>query len=319
MATGDKKPVVMGEGIINDLTTGGTAAALSAEMGKVLGQRPNPNLLDNWYFGNPVNQRGQTEYTASNFSGVYAIDRWKVQYAGAKIVLGSQGIEVYGGSSAGEFQLNQPLDTSRLLPNTTYTVFVDSDITDLTMLLFWNGTQQWRETKNPITFTTPNTECTSAILFVFCKGTPSGKIGTIKAIKLELGSTQTLAHQDADGNWVLNEIPDYGEELRKCRRYYRQSFEGANPAGQVGWCVFVAGNANGGVAVHWEEPMRATPSVTVYDSAGVANAVKNWAGTENPTEIFTQYVSAHGFAIGGSGKFTVGTAYHFHYAASADL
>ena len=25
----------------------------------------NPNLLDNWYFGNPVNQRGQTSYSVN--------------------------------------------------------------------------------------------------------------------------------------------------------------------------------------------------------------------------------------------------------------
>lgn len=42
---------------------------------------------------------------------------------------------------------------------------------------------------------------------------------TVKAVKLELGSVQTLAHQDANGNWVLNEIPDYGEQLRRCQRY----------------------------------------------------------------------------------------------------
>ena len=30
---------------------------------------------------------------------------------------------------------------------------------------------------------------------------------TIKAAKLELGSTQTLTHQDEDGNWVLNDPP----------------------------------------------------------------------------------------------------------------
>jgi hypothetical protein len=40
----------------------------------------------------------------------------------------------------------------------------------------------------------------------------------IKAIKLELGSEQTLAHQE-NGQWVLNEIPDYGQELAKCQRY----------------------------------------------------------------------------------------------------
>ena len=39
--------------------------------------------------------------------------------------------------------------------------------------------------------------------------------------KLELGSQQTLAHQDENGNWVLNEIPDYGEQLARCQRYYQ--------------------------------------------------------------------------------------------------
>lgn len=39
------------------------------------------------------------------------------------------------------------------------------------------------------------------------------------AAKLEFGPNQTLAHQDADGNWVLNEFPDYGLELQKCQRY----------------------------------------------------------------------------------------------------
>ena len=38
----------------------------------------------------------------------------------------------------------------------------------------------------------------------------------IYAIKLERGGVQTLAHQDSSGNWVLNEVPDYGEELLKC-------------------------------------------------------------------------------------------------------
>lgn len=34
----------------------------------------NPNLLDNWYFGNPANQRGLKLYTDIG----YTIDRWKL-------------------------------------------------------------------------------------------------------------------------------------------------------------------------------------------------------------------------------------------------
>ena len=42
---------------------------------------------------------------------------------------------------------------------------------------------------------------------------------TVKAVKLELGSVQTLAHQDANGAWVLNEIPKFGDQLAECQRY----------------------------------------------------------------------------------------------------
>lgn len=39
------------------------------------------------------------------------------------------------------------------------------------------------------------------------------------AIKLELGSKQTLAHKDADDNWVLNDPVDYEAEYAKCAQY----------------------------------------------------------------------------------------------------
>lgn len=44
----------------------------------------------------------------------------------------------------------------------------------------------------------------------------------IVAVKLELGDKQTLARQDEEGNWVLNDIPDKGLELLKCQRYFQR-------------------------------------------------------------------------------------------------
>jgi hypothetical protein len=39
----------------------------------------NKNLLHNWDFTNPVNQRGQSSYTvSSNSAAVFTIDRWKI-------------------------------------------------------------------------------------------------------------------------------------------------------------------------------------------------------------------------------------------------
>lgn len=46
----------------------------------------------------------------------------------------------------------------------------------------------------------------------------------IIAAKLELGPVQTLAHQDTDGNWVLNDPPpNKALELAKCQRYFEIS------------------------------------------------------------------------------------------------
>ena len=61
--------------IVNDLTTGGTSAALSAEMGKVLAYRSVKNLVGNSDFLTPVNQRGTNQYF-ENASG-YCIDLWR--------------------------------------------------------------------------------------------------------------------------------------------------------------------------------------------------------------------------------------------------
>lgn len=41
------------------------------EFRAVVGVRSNPNLLDNWYFADPINQRGQKEYGDNQ----YAIDK----------------------------------------------------------------------------------------------------------------------------------------------------------------------------------------------------------------------------------------------------
>ena len=83
----------------------------------------NPNLLDNWYFADPVNQRGQTEYAGA----VYSIDRW---YVGGdpgtshKILLNSSGLVLETTSA-----IHQKLET-KLKDGTvvTYSALIDNDI-----------------------------------------------------------------------------------------------------------------------------------------------------------------------------------------------
>lgn len=137
----------------------------------------NPNLLDNWYFGNPVNQRGASG-TISRLG--YFFDRWKL--VSGSVTINSGGIVLNGTiAQVLEYAVGQTV---------TATVLTPDGVTDVTPVYD-------DETK---TFTV----------------TTQGK--TIKAVKLELGTQQTLAHQE-NGAWGLNEIPDYGEQLRRCQRY----------------------------------------------------------------------------------------------------
>ena len=50
-------------------------------------------------------------------------------------------------------------------------------------------------------------------------GVPDDGRIDLRAVKLELGGVSTLAHQEPDGSWAVNEIPDWAEVLWKCQRY----------------------------------------------------------------------------------------------------
>nr|DAV19824.1 MAG TPA: tail protein [Caudoviricetes sp.] len=139
----------------------------------------NPNLLDNWYFGNPVNQRGASGTISTEG---YFFDRWKL--VSGSVTINSGGIVLNG-------TIAQVLEHAAG-QTVTATVLTPDGVTDVTPVYD-------DETK---TFTV----------------TTQGK--TIRAVKLELGTQQTLAHQE-NGAWGLNEIPDYGEQLRRCQRYCR--------------------------------------------------------------------------------------------------
>ena len=46
---------------------------ISDNLAYVSNNMVNPNLLDNWYWGNPVNQRG---WAQGNTNFQYSLDRW---------------------------------------------------------------------------------------------------------------------------------------------------------------------------------------------------------------------------------------------------
>lgn len=73
-----------------------------------------------------------------------------------------------------------------------------------------------------ITYTIPAESADNRMVCISNIDDVSQVSAKVKAVKLELGPTQTLAHQE-NGQWVLNEIPEYGEQLRRCQRYYYKS------------------------------------------------------------------------------------------------
>lgn len=218
------------------------------EQGEALETMCNPNLLDNWYFGNPVNQRGQTSYTGVG----YMIDRWKLDI-GESVTIDS-GLNIvkansYIGQYFDDFDkfIGRQLTGSVLMSDgALYTgTFIYNGVLNQGQVLF--GNSRLNMYINKISAGLTQVELQTIIDNV-----------KVLAVKLELGPQQTLAHKDADGNWVLNEIPDYGEQLRRCQRYLR-------PAGYNFLVSSTGGNWYGSSRLGNSEPMRAVPVIVNSD------------------------------------------------------
>lgn len=158
--------------------TAGDGIAISGSVIAAKVQPCNRNLLINWYFGNPVNQR---DVSGTISSAGYFLDRWKL--VSGSVTINTDGITLNG-------TMQQVLETA---PVGTVTACA----------LTQAGVGEVVPTYNSATKTVTVTA--------------DGK--KLVAVKLELGTEQTLAHQNSSGAWVLNEMPDYGEELTKCMRY----------------------------------------------------------------------------------------------------
>lgn len=181
-------------------------------------QHSNPNLLDNWYFADPINQRGQTEYTSQRVQQ-YTIDRWISAGDTAAtwgLYLEDGGIRLSKGSAFQQKMDKAPPDGTVL----TFSALIDWVVYSITFT--WNSSTGYQRTNLPNGFALSWNGLNGYTQIFNPNGTGSE---IVQAAKLELGPVQTLAHQDADGNWVLNDPPpNKALELAKCQRYqYRLS------------------------------------------------------------------------------------------------
>lgn len=183
----------------------------------------NPNLLDNWYFGNPVNQRGKTEYTSNG----YTIDRWKFNNNNGDLVIDDTGIMFIGKQNYAEFKQRYEFPKDISGKQITISILADSFSGEGDFYLVIQNQTNYRTflLSAGLNSFTLNFFDESSVFRYFIQSQNVNETNPPKmhllAAKLELGSTQTLAHKEGD-KWVLNEIPDFGEQLRRCQRYYRR-------------------------------------------------------------------------------------------------
>lgn len=188
------------------------------------------NLLDNWYFVGggsqigegvfPINQRGQTSYTA----GGNGLDRWKSASASMSCTVNSGGVLIK--ATAVSSQWYQVLSNQSGLAGkkVTFSVLTTTNVLAQTTVdipsTIPSGTQTIGSGSSDVNgYSVYVRTIGGKLSAVVYAGSSFSSAGiTIVAMKLEIGSNQTLAHLEGT-SWVLNEIPDYGDELEKCQRY----------------------------------------------------------------------------------------------------
>lgn len=256
------------------------------------------NLLDNWYFvgggsqfGNgvlPINQRGQTVYAGGN-----GIDRWTISSSPLQLTATESGIELRRISDQYSPYFAQYL--SQKAPAGVYTVsllykasLAEGDsvsiVTRMADASITVGTIDSSKADWTLaTFTFTATDYFDAFRIQFYnESTQVDDAIELAALKLERGSYQTLAHEE-NGVWVLNEIPDYGEELAKCQRYLQLIPASSDFLAPLGYGLGY-GTTEFRINVPLSTPMAKTPTVTIQNCTlrfyqeSLASAISAYSG-----------------------------------------
>ena len=260
----------------------------------------NRNLLDNWYFANSVNQKGQDEY-----SGGYGIDRWKSD--GATVL--NDGSVVFSSN----FYQKVPVEEFKKR-------FLGKQLT--LSALYTDGTLEFGTLTVPTQYPSSN-----QILFA----TPAGLAVALTtdggpqifrrqytnkgvvAVKTEFGSHQTLAHKEGS-KWVLNEIPDYATELAKCQRYFYKT-QGAFEYRGIAISRWYVSSGT----IELPVPMRIKPACKIFDRSGNVGKISTRNTGETVNGSIAAVTNRVVYAYATDANFVTGTEYDFAIEADANL
>lgn len=264
-----------------------------------------PNNLSTHYYAQPG-----TSIRGYCMNG-YTIDRWLLYIPGGvtcSMALTGEGITFT--TTGGAVQLIQRLPLAAVPSGKTITVSLLSadgqlyTITgtnyDTTEGVYLNTTWGWIAFRKWIA-TDPYRE------FVITLN-PDNPL-SLQAAKLELGPNQTLAHQDADGNWVLNKpVFNSDVELAKCQIYQIELCRSSWSSLGIGYA-----NSTTELVVFMPLPvsMRAKPVVGICEGTFTIRGDKTY--WEVPlTDVFVDQWSANGVRVRctySGADFTVGAFY----------
>lgn len=249
---------------------------------------PNPNLLHNWDFTNPVNQRG----ASGTFSGgTYGIDRWK-HFSGA------YGI-VYNGYLAINGAVGQWIEGKRLVGKTcTFSLKkLGGQIVSVTTAVPDNSEVITTVTTDETLVIGSNATDTYVIIIT------ASELGYLAA-KLELGTVSTLH---------LDPPMDYGAEVLKCQRFL------VNLGTYAFWNGYAISSTVGVGYITVPVPMRINPTLSTTAFSLLINGSSFDATITSVTSAASRLdlvFSGAGIPINISG---VGTAGAAKLLASSDL
>lgn len=172
------------------------------------GYHINPNLLINGDFRKPVNRNGKSEYASAGVT----IDKWNLEGSG-KLELVSDGIVLESTATYLRITQSPKRFTDLIGKLATFSLIYDNILYSVSFHLGDNN-GSGHTVIGGVGIYSLGTDLPFAIQI-------SGilRTGVISAVKLELGDQQTLAHKDADGNWVPNDPPDYDLQYLLCSQY----------------------------------------------------------------------------------------------------
>ena len=281
---------------VRELISTGDTNTLNSAKEYAEGIISNPNLLINPDFR--VNQRGQTEYVATDTS-VYSVDRWCII---GTCIPTSTGVSVSSINSSFGYGVFAQKFGKMIYGAVTLSTKVNGNIFRVTgdasnlgnlVISDADGTAIGYVRLNA-------TDSITALEFIIYENCQMN----IEWVKLELGSIATPFVP-----------PDPATELVKCQRYYCKQ-EKINT-------VSIINTSYANVSANFPTEMRTTPTVTIRSVSGTDNTISYWdflANAVSDVSVNLASLTSNSFSsIVTNNEFIIDAVYTFGYVADAEI